>query len=102
MLFQAHPAPAPSKTSKEIGAKGLGLNLGSSPPKGRPTGPEGAGGPELPFVWVLHLFQTHCLASAAATEAGAEAPRSPVCGWEKAEPEKLLCALAGSSSQGSH
>lgn len=56
---------------------------------------DGAGQSQSPLLFVLSLLHIRDLASAAA--AGVAGPQGPVCGWEKAGPEKLpLCSqLAG-------
>lgn len=78
----------------------LGLNSGFNPPTGALRGPRGSRPvPSPPWPFVLRLFHIHYLAST--TAAGVEAPRSPVCGWEKDEPEKLpLCSQPAQVARG--
>lgn len=100
MLFEYRPAPEPYKNSNYDQGQGAEAEFGIQSSQG---GPERAqrkpASPEPPFVVCPALasytpFSIH--------RSGRDrGPQSPVCGWEKAEPEKLpLCSLPAQVARG--
>lgn len=79
---------------------GAGAEFGIHPPNGALTGPRRKlASPKPPFV-VRPALVSYTSFSSRGSSRG-RGPRSPVCGWEKAKPEKLpLCSQPAQRARG--